>query len=336
MNRSMPRWACLTLLSLNATAVADIREFEVTFESGKVQLAGTVVAPGGEGPYPGIVMVGGSGASDRSRLMEIAGGFALGGLAVLAYDKRGTGKSGGNWTTSSLHDLADDAAAAFRALAAQPMVDPARTGYWGTSQGGWVVPIAAGHTPAAFVIIVSGGGLCPREIESLHYLAIVEGMEGGPQAVREARQLLDSYFSYLAGEQPRDPLMRLVEDYRDRPWLAATGIENVIPSESNRENWAWVADFEPAASIAAMTMPVLVLLGGADPLTPAERTAGAWRQALADAKPESQVEIVPDAGHGLRTGAHGGPLVPGFFSRQLRWLEENLILPPSSQVLLDR
>lgn len=320
------RWAFVACWALSASA--DFREFEVTFSNGDVELAGTVIAPAGVGPHPGMVMVGGSGPSDRTHLTEIAEGFARKGLAVLAYDKRGTGRSTGNWVSSSLYDLADDAGAAFFTLAAQPTVDPQRVGYWGISQAGWIVPIAAGRTPAAFAVVVSGGGLEPKAVESHNYLSIVERVNGSPEASGEARQLLDGYFAYLAGEMPRDILLQTVERYADRAWFAAMGIERVIPSEANRENWAWVADFRPGPSIAAMRVPVLVLLGGADPLTPAEPTAQAWRRALPDASPGSKVVVVPDAGHGLRSGAHGGPLVADFYPLQLQWLTTTGILPP--------
>lgn len=329
MNRSMLMLACFVMGVSDATAGADIQEFEFSFDNGDVSLNGTVIMPSGEGPHPGMVMVGGSGHSGRSQLMEVAEGFAREGMAVLASDKRGTGSSGGSWLTSSLYDLADDAAAGFRALANHPAIDPEKIGYWGISQGGWIVPIAASRTPAAFAIVVSGGGLAPKEVETQNYLSIFERLDSNEQAQYELRHLLEEYFAYLAGVGSRQSLMETLESYRNRAWLSATGIEKVIPSEANREYWAWVADFEPSATIAAMTAPVLVLLGGSDPLTPAERTAEAWRSALSPESPGSRVVVVPDAGHGLRSGRHGGPLVPGFYSLQLRWLASlNILAPP--------
>jgi hypothetical protein len=313
----------------DATAGADIQESEFSFDNGDVSLNGTVIMPSGEGPHPGMVMVGGSGPSGRSQLMEVAEGFAREGMAVLTYDKRGTGKSDGNWVNSSLFDLADDATAAFRALADHPAIDPEKIGYWGISQGSWIVPIAASRTPAAFAIVVSGGGLAPQAIETHNYLSILERLDSGEQAQHELRHLLEEYFAYLAGVGSRQSLMETLERYRNRAWFSATGIEKVIPSEANRKNWAWVADFEPSASIAAMTAPLLVLLGGSDPLTPAKRTAEAWRSALPGRCSNCKVTVVPDAGHGLRSGPHGGPLVPGFYSLHLRWLASlNILAPP--------
>lgn len=321
-------WACFALLASNTLASERNQEFEIEFSNGDVHLAGTVTVPPGAGPHPGMVLVGGSGPSDRTHLVDVARGFAREGLAVLAYDKRGTGKSSGSWVNSALCDLAGDAAAAFHTLAEQPLVDPDQTGYWGISQGGWVVPIAVKRTPAAFAIIVSGGGLSPKAVETHRYLSIVEGVDSSPKASKEIQRLLDNYFAYLAGERPRELLMQSVQQLQDRAWLPATAIERVIPSEGNRDNWAWVATFSPGPSIASMELPTLVLLGEADPLTPAEPTARAWRTALPEGAAESDVIVVPGAGHGLRTGAHGGPLVAEFFPIQLEWLAVAGILSP--------
>src|SRR5206468_1660261 len=81
------------------------------------------------------------------------------GLVALAFDKRGSGESQGDWTDASLDDLAGDATAAMAFLAARPEVDPARIGVWGVSQAGWVVPLLAGRAQRpAFSIVVTGGG----------------------------------------------------------------------------------------------------------------------------------------------------------------------------------
>ena len=69
--------------------------------------------------------------------------FASRGLAVLTYDKRGCGGSGGDWKTVDLDVLAQDALAGVRWLKAQPGVDASRVGVWGISQGGWIGPLAA-------------------------------------------------------------------------------------------------------------------------------------------------------------------------------------------------
>jgi uncharacterized protein len=92
--------------------------------------------------------------------------YAARGFAVLAYDKRGVGKSTGNWRQASFQDLADDAVAGAKFLQARTDIAANQIGFWGQSQGGWIAPLAASRFPeAAFAVALSGGGLSPADTE---------------------------------------------------------------------------------------------------------------------------------------------------------------------------
>jgi pimeloyl-ACP methyl ester carboxylesterase len=84
---------------------------DITFASGDLTLAGTIFIPAGTGPHPGIVFLHGSGAEGRWASNFLAAAFARRGFAALAFDKRGVGKSGGDWQGAGFDDLAADAAA---------------------------------------------------------------------------------------------------------------------------------------------------------------------------------------------------------------------------------
>jgi alpha/beta superfamily hydrolase len=67
----------------------------------------------------GIVMIGGSGPTDRINggyFVSYRDQFTSDGIAVLWYDKRGVGESTGNWAAGTFDDLANDAIAAISAL----------------------------------------------------------------------------------------------------------------------------------------------------------------------------------------------------------------------------
>ena len=127
--------AVLWLLTSSDVTQAGIEQSLIRFTNKDVTLAGTIFVPTSDGPLPGLVLVHGSGDGERSDLEEVATRLAAGGIAVLAYDKRGSGQSNGNWVTSSLTDLAADAAAAFQYLTGRTEVDPQRSGFWGISRG---------------------------------------------------------------------------------------------------------------------------------------------------------------------------------------------------------
>jgi hypothetical protein len=82
----------------------DVHLFDVRFPSGKATLAGTLTLPPGNGPHPAIVYVSGSGDTLREESQWLDGLFVSRGIAVLAYDKRGVGQSGGVYPG----DLASD------------------------------------------------------------------------------------------------------------------------------------------------------------------------------------------------------------------------------------
>jgi pimeloyl-ACP methyl ester carboxylesterase len=104
----------------------------VRFNNGDVTLAGNLFTPAGTGPFPAVVMIHGSGDSDR-RLGPFATFFLKQGFAVLAYDKRGVGRSEGSWRAANLSVLAEDALAGVEYLKTRPEVDAKRLGFIGFS-----------------------------------------------------------------------------------------------------------------------------------------------------------------------------------------------------------
>ncbi len=101
-------------------------------------------------PVPAVVIVHGSGRLTRHDLLGDVRGLVKRGIGVLAYDKRGCGASGGVYPQSGdlgfegvLRLLARDAEGAFARLGDEQGVDPSRLGFFGASQAGWIIPLAA-------------------------------------------------------------------------------------------------------------------------------------------------------------------------------------------------
>jgi len=123
-----------------------LRQLEVRFLSSGATLSGTLTLPIGPGPFPAVAFVHGSGATRRAYLPELSATLVHDGVAVLNYDERGIGQSGGAYpgespTNATIDVLARDAEAAARFLGAQPEVHPARVGLAGHSQAGWIMPL---------------------------------------------------------------------------------------------------------------------------------------------------------------------------------------------------
>lgn len=146
------------------------RTENVTFSSAGITLAGNLLTP--KNPVAAVVLVHGSG--QEKRLLEFAAQLASRGLAVLTYDKRGVGESGGvyagpevgtnNVDAANLDLLAADASAATNALSAHLPARQVPIGLLGFSQAGWVIPLAAIKNPAvSFMVLFSGPVVSARE-----------------------------------------------------------------------------------------------------------------------------------------------------------------------------
>jgi alpha-beta hydrolase superfamily lysophospholipase len=295
-------------LTRGAAPVLDTREEEVAFRNGDVALAGTLVKPlHARGRLPAIVAVLGSGPAPRWYSLSRARAWARLGYAVLVYDKRGSGASGGDWTQSSLDDLADDAVAGIRFLRTRSDIQADRIGMWAHSQGGWVTPRAmARGADAAFLVVVAGGGATPLQVEHYGYASRLAHM-GVPDAeLPRANATIDRYFSYLAGDIDLAVLRASYDEVRSTPWFEGLGLARVTPSEAVRGQWRWVPNYDPADDIAALQAPVLVVLAGSDEASPLRDSVRGWTNALArSGAADSRIVVFPSADHhmGIASGA---------------------------------
>lgn len=110
-----------------------------------ILLKGTVTLPTGTGPFPGVILVSGSGPQNRNGeifshqpLWVLADFLTRNGIAVLRYDDRGVGESEGVFEQATTRDLMMDAWAALRKLKTIPKVDTLRLGVIGHSEGGLI------------------------------------------------------------------------------------------------------------------------------------------------------------------------------------------------------
>ncbi len=325
----------LLLLAVRDLAAAPPIERQVSFRNGDVALVGTLLLPA-EGLAPAIVYLHGSGPMTRAGFRPYAEAFAKLGVASLFFDKRGAGRSGGSWVTSSLDDLAGDALAAVEHLKTESRVDPARIGFWAISQGGWIAPVAAARAKdVAFMIVVSGGGATPRESELYSYGQNFEaaGMTASQRA--EGFGLVERYFEYLGSGEGRPDLKARLDALNARSEQPlnplARQLVRILPSLENRGNWSWVANYDPAPDIATLTCPVLLLFGDRDRDQPTELAVARWTEGLREAGNDRvTLMIFPGAAHGIRMqqghdAHHRAPFADGYWEVQLGWLWRHVI-----------
>jgi dienelactone hydrolase len=165
-----------TTLSPNVV-MADHAEVEVHFRCVGAVLAGTLFLPNRAGRFPAVVYVHASGEAARwgwdvPWVKQIVGA----GIAFFSYDKRGVGESQGSCCPgdqSHFNLLAADADGAVNAVRKEPEIDGTRVGFLGTSQAGWVVPLAVVRSDhrVAFSALADGPAVTTHEEEQWSQLA---------------------------------------------------------------------------------------------------------------------------------------------------------------------
>ena len=171
-------------VSSRTVTISRPNDERINIPSNGFTLAATVSRPAGSTAtkMPAVVLVGGSGPTDRDGIAfgipilgELAGALADAGFMVVRYDKRGVGQSGGRAESATLTDYAEDARAAVKWLADRKDVDPKRIALVGHSEGGLVSLIAAGKDKKIAAVV----------------LVATPGMPGSDVVLAQQRRLLD-------------------------------------------------------------------------------------------------------------------------------------------------
>lgn len=229
---------------------------EVKFLNAKanIELAGTLTLPQGEGPFPAVVLVTGSGPQDRNEslmghkpFLVISDYLTRQGIAVLRYDDRGIGKSKGSFSTATTFDFADDAEAGLLWLKQQPLIDKSKTGIAGHSEGGLIAPIVASRNKNVdFIILIAGTGVSGEEI----ILAQSElmGLKSGvnPEDLKEANRINQQLFVILKKEPDNNKAL---------PELQKICEEGIINSKFPDDSTKDLQKKKISASLAQITSP---------------------------------------------------------------------------------
>lgn len=129
-----------------------------SFRSGRDQCAAWLTLPDGPGPHPAVVLVHGGGATHEMMLGQYETWFSAAGFAVLAFDFRHLGESGGQpRQLVSQRRYAEDVDAALAFARTRPEIDASRIALWGTSFGSSHVLAAAARHPSLAAAVVQ----CP-------------------------------------------------------------------------------------------------------------------------------------------------------------------------------
>jgi dienelactone hydrolase len=230
----------------------------VTVGQGEWKLPGTLTIPAGEGPFPAVALVHGSGPNDRDESIgpqkvfkDIAWGLASQGIAVLRYEKRTkayssqlAGEAGRTLTVKE--ETIEDVVAAVALLKSRPELDPQQVFVLGHSLGALLMPRIAAVTPEVKAYIALTAPNRPLEeaiVEQTEYLLGLDGI------IDEAEQ---------AGINELKALAAKVKS----PDLSPDDPENL--GGAYAPYWLALRGYVPAEAARTITKPLLVLQGGRD------------------------------------------------------------------------
>lgn len=266
---------------------------EVSIPVGSHALAGTLTIPEGGGPFPGVVLITGSGPQDRDETLMghkpfwvIADHFSRNGIAVLRYDDRGVGESTGDFGAATSADFGEDAAAALAALRARPEVGAA--GLLGHSEGGLIAPLIAPDTSPDFLLLLAPPSVPIPEL----MLAQVEAVSrSGGATDKDIETILplqrDIYAAAAAGD--RAAAAALVQRMPGADALEADALEAQV-SALFSPWWTWFLQHDPTPSLRALDVPVLAMWGDRDVQVLSAQNAPAFDAAVAgNARAEGRV-----------------------------------------------
>ncbi|MFZ0581817.1 MAG: alpha/beta fold hydrolase [Candidatus Acidiferrales bacterium] len=276
-------------------------ELPLTLENGKFELPGKLTIPKGNGPFPAVVLVQGSGPHDEDETVgpnkpfaDMAWGLASRGIAVYRYTKRtqqyGLQSSDDPAKLTVEDEVISDARAAVALVAKQPHIDPKQVLLIGHSLGAYLAPRIATDDAQIAGIAMLGANTRPLEqvvLEQIHYLASLNGTPTEDEqkritAVEDAVKQIESQ-----DLKPGDVV----------PFLGAT---------TYGAYWLDLRGYDPVKTARKLKIPILILQGGRDyQVTPSNYEA--WAAAIGR-RSNVTMKIYPDLNHLFMAGSgHSTP-----------------------------
>lgn len=280
---------------------------DVTFSSGEFDIPGTLTVPKGEGPYPAVVLVHGSGPLDRDETVgpnkpykDLAEGLSSSGIAVLRYDKRTYAfpdrmkKRSDSLTVDEI--TVDDAVAAHSWLKKQDPVAKDRVFVLGHSIGGMMIPrIGRRIENPGGLIAMAGPTRSPETfiLDQNKYIADVDGDRSDKE------------------QQELDQLKEKVQYLRKHEITNDTSHEK-LPAHFSAAWWRDMKSYDPVEEAKKLDVPMYILQGGRDYQVTEEDFRG-WKKGLGDREHVS-FKLYPKLNHLFFAGK--GKIKPSEYKQQ--------------------
>jgi uncharacterized protein len=300
---------------------------EILFQSKDSRLSGTLYKPDGEPSYPAIIVVHPASGGERTDPFyeHLKSELPRHGIAVLIFDRRGSGASEGDFETADFEDLAGDVTSAVEYLQSRPDIDHKKIGLHGTSQGAWIAPIAAARKPdIAFVVAVSASGVSPADQMNYGVAFHLEKDGFDQAAVRKAIELRNLVNEYFRGHVAREDVAAQLSRFEHEPWYEKAYLypSEELPADITQSKWYYEMDYEPLAIWKKVTQPTLFLFAAVDEWVPIEQSMLNYKKATAHLK-DVTLKRVNGTDHLMRDPA--GEISEEYLEALVGWLMPRIL-----------
>ena len=255
---------------------------DVLFENSaaEITLAGTLTIPKGNGSFPAVILISGSGPQDRDEyfmghrpFLVIADHLTRHGIAVLRYDDRGFGESTGNHSSATSLDFASDAAAAVAYLQTRKEIDNDHIGLAGHSEGGLIAPIvAADNSDVSFIILIAGPGVSGVEIQKQQVDSFAPMMGLSPEQIEEEKQNIEQIAAIVRENDLGEELNKKITEFflskmpEGDTFMGMNKDEFITQKliEINRPWYKYFIDHDPVEFLKEVSVPILAINGSKD------------------------------------------------------------------------
>ncbi|MFI5152373.1 MAG: alpha/beta hydrolase family protein [Chitinophagales bacterium] len=249
----------------------------------------TLTTPPGNGPFPAVVMITGSGAQNRDEELlghkpfaVIADYLSRKGVMVLRVDDRGIGKSSGSFDSSNSSDFARDVNTSVDYLKTIPKVDLKKIGLIGHSEGGMIAPmVASQRNDIDFIILLAGPGEKIIKLMEEQSAALLQSSGINKDEISSYSRfypiMVHSTIDAKDDAEARQQLTAALEEWKKSTpknhVLATTGISNDSTqykfvegtTQVMRKPWfMYFMQFDPTPYLEGLSCKVLALNGEKD------------------------------------------------------------------------
>jgi len=295
------------------------QDVRFTNPAAQLTLAGTYTRPRGQGPFPAVALLTGSGPEDRNETLFGHQPFAVladyltrRGIAVLRFDDRGVGQSGGTLQGTTSADYTTDAQAALAWLRTRPEVRKNRVALIGHSEGGTAAIQAATQPqgPDGLVLLAApglpGDEMIVQQVLALNRLHPITPA-GLAKIEAQQRAILAAVMHNPDNAPARAQLLPLLNPSSATEAPTVARVETQIAQLTSPAYRHLLAD-RPAQALPNVKCPVLALNGSKDVQVVAAPNLAAIRQGLAaGGNRRATVRELPGLNHLFQTAPTGTP-----------------------------